>query len=76
MTAGLDNSSLMSVDGTERTAAETTPAAYDAEFHFLQRRNSAFFVVHGMPLSRVRQVVNRIHLRFCQRHGRRILYYI
>ena len=76
MAARLNDTPLMGMDGTKGTAAKTAPAAYDAELHFFQCRNSAFFVVHRMPLPRIRKIVNGIHFFFRQRHSSRILYYI
>ena len=64
MAPGLYDPPLMGVDGAERTAPETAPAADDAELYFFQGRNAPLFVIHGMPLPGVGQIVDRVHFFF------------
>ena len=49
MASGLKDPALMKSQGTEITATETAPVAGEAEFDFLQCRNTAFGVIHRMP---------------------------
>ena len=76
MTAGLNNSSLMGMNGAEGAAAKAAATADNAKLHLLQCRYTALGVVAGMPLAHIGQIINRIHFLLGQRVNRRILHYV
>ena len=64
---GLNDSSLMGMDGAKGTATEAPPVARDAELHLGKRRHPSQRVVLRVPPAQVRHVVDAVHLRLRQR---------
>ena len=76
MTSRLKDTALMKGQRTEITASKASSVAGQTEFDLFQCRNPAFFLIHGMILSRIRQIVNIVHFHLRQRLRWWILYHI
>ena len=73
MASCLHDSALMEGQGAEGAAAKAPPVRGQGEPHLGQGGNAAVLVVHRMPLSRIGQGIDIVHLHRRQRLCRRVL---
>ena len=68
---GLDDPALVEVQGAEGALAEASSVACKGELHFLQGRDAAFCIIHGVCCTRVGKLVDLVELlggkRLCGR---------
>ena len=76
VTSCLKDAALMKSQRTEITASKASSVAGQTEFDLFQCRDPAFFLVHGMISSCIRQIVNIVHFHLRQRLRWWILYHI
>ena len=76
MAARLNNTSLMRMNSTERTAAKAAATAHQTELHLFERCYAPQLVIAWVPGTHVGQIINSVHLLRRQRINRRILYNI
>ncbi len=72
----LHHSSLMKCQRTKVTAAKATPITDQAEFYFLNSRNSAPALINGMVRPHKRKGIDAIQLRLRDHFMGRVLHYI
>ena len=74
MAPALDDAPFVRDDRTEIAATEAAALRDEAELHLFDGWHTAHLLVDGMIRPHVRQIVDFIHLRFRERHGRRVLH--
>ena len=75
MAAHLHDAPLMERQRAKRALAEAAAIAGQAELHLADCRNATGLLVHGVVRARIRQAVDRVHLRGGQRLARRVLHH-
>ena len=74
ITARLNNPALMGDNGTEITATKAPSLGGNTEFNLLDSRHSPCSIIHRMPISFVRQIVDFVHFLCGKGHSWWILH--